>query len=150
MRLEVALIKAGLVCCVRQGRQERVADFFRSHGEALMAGPEVGRGRGRARPCCECRRCGRGCGVRLHPHALAGQRGGDEATAAAGSPAGGFRPQLTCGIAAPPSPARPQACVWRQWAALALLPAPRRDPTFAPYFSPEWMSLLEVRAGGGG
>lgn len=38
--------------------------------------------------------------------------------------------------------------MWRQWAALALLPAPRRDPTFAPYFSPEWMSLLEVGASG--
>ncbi|EFJ45079.1 hypothetical protein VOLCADRAFT_94556 [Volvox carteri f. nagariensis] len=38
----------------------------------------------------------------------------------------------------------PEAGVWRQWAALAFVPNPRKDPAFQAYFSPDWMSLLEV------
>ncbi|GLI61036.1 hypothetical protein VaNZ11_003300 [Volvox africanus] len=75
-RMEVALIKAALVTCAKSGRQEKVAEFFRQYGDALLSGPEAG--------------------------------------------------------------------VWRQWAALAFVPTPRKDPAFQAYFSSEWMSLLEV------
>ncbi|GIL81362.1 hypothetical protein Vretimale_1077 [Volvox reticuliferus] len=75
-RMEVALIKAALVTCVKSGRQEKVAEFFRQYGDALLSGPEAG--------------------------------------------------------------------VWRQWAAVAFVPTPRKDPAFQAYFSSEWMNLLEV------
>ncbi|GFR46550.1 hypothetical protein Agub_g8144, partial [Astrephomene gubernaculifera] len=75
-RMQVALIKAALVACVQCGRQDKVGEFFREQGDALLSGPEAG--------------------------------------------------------------------LWRQWAALAFVPSPRKDPAFQAYFSPEWLSLLEV------
>ncbi|GLC41268.1 WD repeat-containing protein 91 [Pleodorina starrii] len=75
-RMEVALVKAALVTCVRSGKQDKVSEFFRHYGDSLLSGPEAG--------------------------------------------------------------------VWRQWAALAFVPTPRKDPAFQAYFNPEWLNLLEV------